>query len=272
MARVNRVKVEQAVERGAELQLAPEAHQAREHPVGPVRDAVDRPDRRDLGDDRERHREPLDAEPEDEQGRVVDRPPLGGPAQQLGPLGQVALGGPSTEEPPRAPGEDRAVPAVDVLLELRTGPVAVAPIRFQQSSTRFATGRSMLMGRPSSTGRDRPASGTRPRPRGPLSARRAGPGRARPRHARIEVDRLQIMGLRPVAGPRRLGDQPEEEEGPGLAPPSAMARSTSPFASSYRPRSASPEARSRSDPGGSGGRSAPVSPFLAPSPPGRGLG
>ena len=34
----------------------------------------------------------------------------------------------------------------------------------------------------------------------------------------VEVDRLEVMGLRPVASPRRLGDQAQQEEGPRARP------------------------------------------------------
>ena len=48
----------------------------------------------------------------------------------------------------------------------------------------------------------------------------------------VEVDRLEEGRLGPVAIPRRLGDQAEQEVRRALAPPSRIAPSTSPVASS----------------------------------------
>ena len=126
-AGIVRVDPEQPVQRDLELQLAAEVDDPRELLVRAVRDPVDRPRRGHLDDDEGAEGEPLLVEPEDQQADVLAVGRLQRCGEEPGPVGEVARRRGTVEEADRRRGEDRAVPAVDVLLQLGTGPVAGDP-------------------------------------------------------------------------------------------------------------------------------------------------
>ena len=131
------VDPEQAVQRDAEVQLAPEVHQARRGPRwsgagsdgpagGAVTSATTRGQRQPFAAAAGRSRRLTSS--------VAGLRPVG-PARICVHSARYPSGAGRSKKPRAAAGEDRAVPAVDVRLELRAAPVAATPIRFQQSST-----------------------------------------------------------------------------------------------------------------------------------------